>query len=166
MSTKTKVRLSLFGVILSIAGFYVSKASSFPLVQQVLAPSYVRAKAGVERIQREGSIQRGQPEFPPLAEIVETKIAEQNKSVPRSGIVLERLEATGGGIAGGAASSRLVVGLKVFLRGQEQALQWDLLELAEAVDENWRSRNLSWAIWLFWIGVVQMVWPLWGLYKA
>ena len=63
MSTKTTVRLSLFGVILTIAGFYVSNASSFPLVQQILAPSYVRAKAAVERLQRDGSSSAGYQNF-------------------------------------------------------------------------------------------------------
>ena len=48
----------------------------------------------------------------------------------------------------------------MFFRGREQVIEWDLLELTEAVDQNWRSRNLSWATWLFWIGVVQTGWPL------
>ncbi|MCH7539603.1 MAG: hypothetical protein IH999_04275 [Proteobacteria bacterium] len=160
MSAKSKLYLSLLGVFLSIVGFYVSNASSFPLVQQILAPSYVRAKAGIARIQREGAIQWGHPEFPALAEIVETKLAEQNKNIPRSAIVLERLEATGGGITFGRTTSRQVVGLKVILRGQQQPVQWDLLKLTDVVEGIWSSRSLSWATWVFWIGVAQTVWPL------
>jgi len=160
MREKQKLYLSLLGVILSIAGFYVSNASSFPIVQRLIAPSYVMAKRAIEHIQKEGSTQADQPEFPALARIVEDKIAEQNKQVPRSVIVIERLEATGGGISFGAAASKPVVGLKMFLRGQQQPLQWDLLELTEVVEETWRTRSLSWASWLFWIGIVQTVWPL------
>ncbi|MFQ5709411.1 MAG: hypothetical protein ACE5HO_18285 [bacterium] len=129
MTEKQKFYLSLLGVVLSIAGFYSSNASSFLFVQKIMAPSYVAAKMAIEHIQKQGSIQAGQPEFAALARIVEERIAEQNKQVPRSAIVLERLEATGGGISFGAAASKPIVGLKMVLRGQQQPLQGDLLEL-------------------------------------
>ena len=60
MSATTKAGLSLFGVILSVADFYVSNASSFPLVQRNLAPSYSETTAAVERLQQVGSIPRAE----------------------------------------------------------------------------------------------------------
>lgn len=160
MSQRSNHLLSVLGVVLTIVGFYVSNASSFPLIQQLIAPSYASAKRGIEHIQKDGFLQVGQPEFPALAEIVESRIAAQNKQVPRSAIVLERLETTGGGIALGPAASRQVVGLKMSLRGQQQPLQWDLLELAGVVEETWMAKSLWWALWMFWLGVVLTVWPL------
>ncbi|MBI2866913.1 MAG: hypothetical protein HYX97_01100 [Chloroflexi bacterium] len=148
------------GAFLSIAGFYVSNASSFPVVQRLMAPSYVAAKKAIARIQQEGSIRAGQPGFSALAEIVENKVAEKNKHVPRSVIVLEKLEAEGGGIRFGVTTSRPFVRLKMIFRNQQQPVQGDLLDLAEAVEESWKSRSLSWAAWVFWIGIVQTVWPL------
>lgn len=149
MSERKKHLLSLLGVLVSIAGFYVSNASAFPVLQRLLAPSYGRAKRAIERIQKDGSLQVGHPDFPGLAAIAESRIASKNPNVPRSAIVLERLEATGGGIAFGAAASRQVVGLKMTLRGQPEPLKWDLLELAEVVEDTWRSQSLRWAAWLF-----------------
>lgn len=159
MTEKLKHSLSLFGVVLSIVGFYVSNASSFPVLQRLLSPSYAAAKEGVDLIRRSGSLQAVQPGFAALARLVEEKIALQNPQAPREGIVLERLEATGGGIAFGAAVSKQVVGLKMKLRGQDQPLQWDLVELSDAVEETWKTKSLRWAQWLFWGGVVQTVWP-------
>ncbi|MEO8682955.1 MAG: hypothetical protein ABI665_28165 [Vicinamibacterales bacterium] len=161
MSEKKKHLLSLLGVVLSIVAFCVSNASSLPFLQSLLSPSYVSAKRAIERIQRDGVLQSGQPDFAALSEVVEARIAAQNPLAPRSAIVLERLEATGGGIAFGAAASKQVVGLKVTLRGQAQPLQWDLLELAEVVEETWTSKSFRWAAWLFALGIVQTVWPLW-----
>jgi hypothetical protein len=160
MSQRAKLVLSLFGVALSVVGFYVSNASAFPWIRRIIAPSYVNAKAALDSIRRDGAISAGALGFVALAEIVESRIAEQNRQVARSGIVLERLEAVGGGIAFGQSTSRQVVGLKMFLRGQKEALQWDLLELATAVEAMWEGRSLSWAMWLFWIGVAQTIWPL------
>jgi hypothetical protein len=147
-------------VALSVIGFYVSNATSYPWIQNLLAPSYVKAKAAIEEVKKAGSIQRGQAHFEALAGVVEDRIAQQNPTVSRSAIVLERLEATGGGIAMGPAVSRQTVGLKMTFRGQQQPLQWDLLELGDVVEEGWKGRSLTWATILFWAGVVQTVWPL------
>jgi len=159
--SEKKRLLSLFGVLLSVMGFYVGKASSFPFLQGLLAPSYSSAKRAIEHIQKERSLQAGQPDFAALADIVESRIASQNPHVSRSAIVLEKLEATGGGMAFGAAASRQIVGLKMTLHGQSQPLQWDLLELADVIEHSWATRSLRWAQWLFWIGVLQTLWPLW-----
>jgi hypothetical protein len=147
-------------VLLSILGFYIGNASSYPRVQRVLAPSYVQAKAAIESLKRDGFLSPNQAGFQALAILVEGRIADQNKSVPRPAIVLDRLETTGGGIAFGPATSRQTVGLRMNLRGQAEPLQWDLLELSEAVEESWKARSLTWATWLFWSGIVQTVWPL------
>jgi hypothetical protein len=166
VSERTKLYLSLAGVAITVLAFYVSNASSYPLVQRTIAPSSARARVAIDQIKRKESIQAGQPGFDALAGIIESRIADQNPQIPRSAIVLERLETTGGGITFGATSSRSVVGLKMFLRGQPQPLDWDLLELSDAVEDMWRARSLSWSVWLLWAGVIQTVWPMFVETKA
>lgn len=159
MSQRAKRGLSLLGVALSIIGFYVRNASAFPFVQRLIAPSYASSKVAFDILRRDGSISSSAPGFEALAELVEDRISEQNRQVARSAIILDRLEAVGGGIAFGRSTSRQVVALKMFLHGQKEPLQWDLLELGSVIDDMWEERSLTWAVWLFWIGVVQTVWP-------
>lgn len=147
------------GVVLSVVGFYVRNAASYPAVQAIIAPSYAQSVAGIERIRREGSITSAAPEFPALAEVVEERIASQNPAVPRAAITLDRLEAGGGGLVFGRASSRQIVNLKMLFRGQQKPVEWDLFQLEAAVEARWAQRSLTWAVWLFWLGVVQTIWP-------
>jgi hypothetical protein len=160
MKERTKHILSLAGVLISIAGFYASNASSFPFVQRLLSPSYFNAMQGLKTIQKEKVIKKGEPGFSALANICEARIAALNPQVPRSDIVLEKLEAKGGGMGLGVSHSKPFVDLEMTFHGQPQPLKWDLLKLTAAVERLWKEVNLSWALWLFWIGVVQTVWPL------
>lgn len=160
MSERTKHLLSLCGVLLSIAGFYLANAASFPLLQGIVAPQYVNAKGAIERLQQEGVLQVGEPGFDVLAGLISEEVASQNPGVDASQIVLERLEVAGGGITFGRASSRNVIRLNMHFRGQPEPLRWDLLQLAAVVEQLWTTRSLRWALFVFWLGVVQTVWPL------
>ncbi len=165
MTQWTKRWLSLLGILLSIAGFYVDKAPSFPSVQRLIAPSYVSARQGIASLQKRSSLQIGEPGFAALANYVENRIAAQNGRVPRARIKLERLEAAGGGIEFGDATSKQTVRLNMFLRGQAKPLEWDLLELSDTVETAWKERSLTWASWLFWVGILQAAWPLFARTK-
>lgn len=160
MDENTKRWLSVIGLVMSIVGFYVKNAGSFPMIQGFIAPTYVDGKSAVERIRREGSISNEVPEFVALARVVEDWVAARNPLVPRDKIVLQRLEAGGGGIAFGRASSTQTVNLKAYFQGQAEPVSWDLLRLEAELESRWTSASLSWAVWLFWLGVFQSVWPM------
>jgi hypothetical protein len=160
MKERTRQFLSLAGILISIVGFYASNASSFPFIQRLFSPSYFNAKQGIETIKKSKILKNGEPGFSALADIIEALISAQNPQAPRSAIVLEKLEAKGGGIAFGVTDSRQIVNLEMILRGQAQPLHWDLVQLTEAVEQQWKEKTLSWALCLFWLGVLQTVWPL------
>ena len=151
--------LSLAGIFLSIAGFYVGSASSIPALQAVLDPTYVQAKAGIELLQKNGVLTVDQSGFQALASIVEAEARLKNPNVPAPAIAVVALEVTGGGIAFGKSSSRQIVGLNVRFRGQSQASGWDLLDLQSKIEDRWKSSSLFWASVFFWLGIIQTVWP-------
>jgi len=156
----TKRGLSVFGVFISILGFYIKNTATYPFVLALVAPSYVDARAALTQIHRTGSIGRDRPEFQALATIAEDLIAPQNPSTPRPAIILDWLVAQGGGIAFGTSSSKQFVNLKMFFRGQPEPVQGDLIALEAAVEASWNERSTAWAGWLFWIGIAQTIWPM------
>lgn len=152
--------LSLLGVAISVVGFYVSNARDFPVVQGLVAPDYVNAKAGISALQHNEELTPLSLGFEPLAKIIVARVSAMNPTIPTSEIVVERINAGGGGMAFGMGTSQPTVKLQVQLRMAEKVWEWDLLELKQEVERTWKSRSLIWATWLFWIGVVQTTWPL------
>lgn len=160
MGNKTKRWLSVAGIAISVIGFYVEKAGHFPLIQGIIAPSYVAGKAALEKLRRDGALSPNDEGFPAVAALVQDWIAPQNPFVPRNMIVVDRLSTSGGGMAFGQSTSTQIVGLQVYFQGQSEPVQWDLLQLEAELDSRWSTTGLRWAVWLFWLGVLQAVWPL------
>ncbi len=159
MTKQLSLGLSLLGVLLSIVGFYVSNAPEFPLVQALVAPEHVSARAGINALKQNEELTPSSVGFLPLSEIIVTRVSKLNPAIPTHELVVERIKAGGGGIAMGQGTSRTIVGLRVHMSRVEKPWEWDLLELEQAVEREWDSRSLAWATWLFWIGIAQATWP-------
>jgi hypothetical protein len=160
MRQSTKRWLSGFGIALSIAGFYIKNASAYPFLLRIIAPSYVHAKAALAQVHRTGSVGRDTSEFDALATIVEDLVSPLNPGIPREAIALDWLEAQGGGIAFGPASSKRFVNLKMFFRGQQQPVEGELVQIEQAVEASWSYRSLALAVWIFWLGIALAAWPM------
>lgn len=160
MSSEAKRWLSVAGIVVSVLGFYIEKARHFPLIQGLIAPSYVDAKVALEKLRLTGTLSSTDEGFSAIEDLVRDWIAPQNPLVPRDKIVVVRLQTSGGGISFGQSTSTQIVNLQVFFQGQKEPVSWDLLKLEAELESRWLATGLSWAVWLFWLGIVQAVWPL------
>jgi hypothetical protein len=160
MTDRRKHALTIIGVLLTLAGFYLRNAPSFPSLQRVVAPSYARAQRALKEFGANGSLRTGQPGFDVLAAIFEDMIAAQNPRIPRDAIVLERIQAIGGGIEFGATVTRPVVRANFYFEGQSQPTVGNMLDVQPQVDVMWETRSLWLSSILLWSGILVSLTPV------
>jgi hypothetical protein len=148
-----KIGSALFyvGLAVAIAGFLGDKAESFPWVLRVLAPSYVGALSGLETLQSNGALSRGQVGFSELEGIFRTEAEAKGVG---AGLYFQRVEKfvrKTAMIALGEARAGELVPVEVQMTTLK--VDWDMAGLRERAEELKRSSLLRFSVLVFSIGL-------------
>ena len=159
MNSNLKRLVSLIGMVLSVLGFYVKSAASFPAIQAIMAPQYVAAKRAIERLEQTNEIEEGQPDFWSLASLIEDQGPARYPAIPPSGVRLERMTAAGGGVSLTSTGSSPYGMVMLDFHERLRSVQADLYWVKGRVEALWDARSLSWSLGLFWVGIVLTATP-------
>jgi hypothetical protein len=152
MSDKSKRVLTFIGIILSVSGFYVGKAPSFPFVQRLIDSEYISENKAVATL-RQNLVLTAQDEgFQSVAKIAEDWIAGMNPKIPRSSFVLERVEVVTSGISLEMSEAKPYTQIRLKFH-DVQPVDTVLDKITSDIESRWQSRTLWLSAVLFWVGV-------------
>lgn len=148
--------LFYFGLMVAAVGFFIDKADNIPGALNILAPSYVRAKDGLDTLQEAGSLVPGQRGFSELealfwhqveAKGVRYQLAFQEvKKFERKTAMLQFNEARAG-----------VEVVPVDVQLTSGLVGWNITGLREATEELRRSSLLRSSTLIFVLGIATTI---------
>ncbi len=148
--------LFYLGLVVAAVGFFTDKADNIPGALNILVPSYVRAKDGLETLQETGSLVPGQRGFSELEALfwhqVEAKgvryqlIFQQVQKFERKTAMLQFNEAHAG-----------VEMVPVDVQLPSGLVGWNLSGLREATEGLKRSSLLGFSMLIFLLGIAATI---------
>lgn len=145
-----KIYLQLLAVLITVVGYFGSRADKFPLVTSLLASDYAQAKKGIEILWSDRKeLAPGSPGFNQITEILRKKITPKEQAQTA---VFEKLVRGKGGLKFGATAVPFAE-IEVHIKNNP-ILTWDLKKLETEIKELFDKRIFTISGFVFWFGVV------------
>ena len=148
-----KKLVTILGIGLTICGFYMSRARSFPTIERLVAPRYVASKEAIRILEEKGTLSTGDPGFSALEPLVLEQAAKNNPRVVLLSASVTRMELRFRGESRGRIVTENAP-TKVFLSNELESQYIDLVPIEKELEESANNRFLVWSQRILWVGVV------------
>jgi hypothetical protein len=152
MAHRVRRGLSVLGVVVTISGFYASKAPSLPRVLGVLAPGYAGALRGLATLERSRSLSPSDDGFSGLASAVAQQLVSSSGD-PAPASKITRFEVGTAMIALSETHAGEHVPFRIFVVGQAKPVEADFGLVRDYVNQRGQGDLLIWSQVFFWIGI-------------
>jgi len=145
--------LFIIGLLIEMLAFFVGNAEFVPIIYKVVSPSYFRASSGLEKLQKEKSLEPQDHGFKEISDLFKLVALKQNKPEVVNKIEVDKFVKKGAKLAFNPerVSEKIEVEVKL---SNGHIVKWDLNEIEPMVDNLKSPYIFYWALSLFLVGVV------------
>jgi hypothetical protein len=150
---KLGIIVFIVGILVSACAFIADKVDHIPAVLRVLAPAYLRAQAGIEKLKATKTLEPNDAGFSEITKLFFARAARENPPELLASLSVRKLTRQTAMMAFGESQVGEVVPVEVEL-SNGQKVQWDLKQIESETAPLKESRIFHFSVAFFILGLI------------